>query len=253
MAFYKIWLLFLIGINYNLCLSADKSKREKQNIQKISLIIPCAYMHAPHLYQLLNLIEQQTVLPHEVIISIGEVNRVPSHIIEAIENKKWAFVFKLLKSNSVNYTGKNRNIACSYASGDVFVLQDADDIPHPQRIEVIKYFFENYHVDFLMHHLSMARTPKDIINFTKIADLDKVSIDWGTDYESIFIQHKFTNGNVSISRKLFNEMQWVENLRRQEDVEFNKRVFTGFNQLLLVQEPLLCYRIYLSSFKKQNL
>lgn len=250
----KSWLCLLININIGLCFSIDKNKRAIKEAQKISVIIPCAYMHAKHLYHLLTLIEQQTILPDEVIISLGEVHRVQPQIIKAIESKKWTFPCKLLKSNAVNYVSKNRNIGCRHATGDVFVLQDADDIPHPQRIEVIKYFFENYQVDFLMHHFTMANTPKDdAVNFTKISDLDMISIDWGTDFELMFNQHKFTNGEIAISKDLFDKMQWIESMRRQEDTEFNQRVFKTFKQLLLVEEPLLCYRIYLSASKKQNM
>jgi glycosyltransferase involved in cell wall biosynthesis len=247
------WLCLLISINFGLCLSIDKNKRDVKKTQKISVIIPCAYMHAKHLYQLLTHIEQQTMLPDEVIISLGEAHRVQPQVIKTIENKKWAFPCKLLKSNAINYVSKNRNIGCRHATGDVLVLQDADDLPHPQRIEVIKYFFENYQVDFLMHHFIMANTPKDAANFTKIPDLELISIDWGTDFESMFSQHKFTNGEIAISKDLFSQMQWIESMRRQEDTEFNQRVFKTFKQLLLVEEPLLCYRIYLSAAKKQNL
>lgn len=246
------WLCLLIGIKFGLCFSIDKNKKVIKQSQKISVIIPCAYMHAKYLYHLLTLIEQQTILPDEVVISLGEAHRVQPQIIKTIENKKWAFPCKLLKSNTVNYCSKNRNLACKQAVGDVLVLQDADDIPHPQRIEVIKYFFENYQVDFLMHHFTMAQNAQDPINFSKISDLSMISIDWGIDFESMFNQHKFTNGEVAISKDLFNQMQWIESMRRQEDTEFNQRVFKTFKQILLVQEPLLCYRIYLSASKKQN-
>ena len=59
-----------------------------------------------------------------------------------IENMKYPFKVIYIFHKECKYAGDNRNCACEKASGDIFITQDADDIPHPQRIEIIKYMFK---------------------------------------------------------------------------------------------------------------
>jgi hypothetical protein len=214
---------------------------------KTSLIIPCSYHHAHHLYALLKSYEQQTVMPDEVIISLSECYKVEPAVIESIESEVWHFPVKILKSDHIQYAGENRNIACTHAQGDIFILQDADDIPHPQRIEIIKYFFENYEVDHLMHQFFYNHRPKAKISFTKIHNFSSLEIAW----PHCFAERKgayFTNGNSAISKRVFHKIQW-SNKQRGQDTEFNKKVYEHYKNLLLVKTPLLCYREFLSSQK----
>src|SRR3990167_5690905 len=69
------------------------------------------------------------------------------------------FKTKILCFQGKQSAGKNRNIACSHAEGDILIAQDADDIPHPQRIEIIKYVFENYATEHLLHSYFVGEKP----------------------------------------------------------------------------------------------
>lgn len=40
---------------------------------------------------------------------------------------------------------------CISSEGEILITQDADDIPHPQKIEATEYFFSHYDVDHLIH------------------------------------------------------------------------------------------------------
>ena len=115
-----------------------------------SIIIPCNFKHAHLLYNLLKHYKKQTVLPDEIIISLSEVNQVSDLIIKRLQDEQWPFPVKLLLSDQKMFAGENRNNACKNATADIFICQDADDIPHPQRVEISKYFFENYDIDHLM-------------------------------------------------------------------------------------------------------
>src|SRR3989344_6793822 len=116
-----------------------------------SIIIPCHPKHAQYLYELLKIYEKQTNLPDEVVISISEAHQIEPNIIKLLQDEQWHFPVKLLLSDKKLFAGQNRNIACSYATSEIFICQDADDFPHPQRIEIIKYFFVKYGIDFLLH------------------------------------------------------------------------------------------------------
>lgn len=222
----------------------------KKNL-KTSVVIPCNYEHSRHLYALLKKYQEQTVQPDEVIISISECQKVNPDILEALENEPWMFHVSIIKSDKVQYAGENRNIGCGHATGDIFILQDGDDIPHPQRIEIIKYFFENYTVDHLMHQFFIIDTPKSTINFKKITDLLQISIDWSEDFNKVWESGSFTNGNVAISKEVFSSIQWPPQPRGQ-DTEFNKQIYSRFKHLLKINAALLCYRTFLSSANQNS-
>jgi len=102
----------------------------------------------------MNALCNQTVLPDEVVISLSEIDKLNPALIKKFENKKYPFPVKLIKHRELLWAGPNRNSACEHAIGDIFICQDADDLPHPQRIEIIKYFFENFDVNHLIHCFS---------------------------------------------------------------------------------------------------
>lgn len=221
-----------------------------QSTLKTSVIIPCSYKHAQHLPELLHMLEQQTVLPDEVVISLSEVNKVEPALIQAIQDTSWEFPCILLTSPNVQYAGKNRNIGCANASGDIFILQDADDIPHPQRVEAIKYCFEHYdYVHHLMHEYFFTNSAAEAIKFSPITDMKKLRLLWNETYNSIHRHGRFTNGNVAISKKAFERVKWSETLRRGQDTDFNRRMYATLKNMLLLRWPLLSYRTYLSSTK----
>ena len=113
----------------------------QSNTIKTSVIIPCFYGHFQHLDELMNALCNQTVLPDEIVISLSEIDKLDPILVENFENKQYPFPVKLIKHQERLWAGPNRNSACQHASGDIFICQDADDLPHPQRIEIIKYFF----------------------------------------------------------------------------------------------------------------
>jgi len=218
---------------------------------KISIIIPCHFRHAHLLHPLLKLYERQTMLPDEVVISLSEAYLVDDLVIEKLQNKPWLFRVKLLLSNDKKYAGQNRNLACSNADGHIFICQDADDIPHPQRVETIIYFFERFSIHHLMHRYIYA---DDFSNFS-----------WCNKQRTAFIKPQsynavwkawnntgqFTNGNPAIDRYVFQQIQWSDSPRGQ-DSEFNKEVYRRIDRRLVIWAPLLVYREELSSKKEDN-
>lgn len=209
----------------------------------ISIIIPCIWKHAQHLYPLLKLYERQTVLPDEIIISLSEANLVNATLIAEIESKKWPFPVRLLLSNEKQYAGINRNIACQKASGSVFVLQDADDIPHPQRLEVIKYLFEREKIDHLMHFFAF---PQECNSF-KIIDVQHAPFLYRKRfYDPVRIPYRIHNGNVALRDYVFTKIKWPDAPRGQ-DMLFGKLVYKKFSNTIVVTEALCIYRDELSS------
>lgn len=195
---------------------------------KTSIIIPCCATHAEHLYALVRMYEQQTELPDEIVISLSESHKVPQDIIDALRNETWRFPVKLLLSQEKLFAGHNRNIACENASGDIFICQDADDLVHPQRVEIIKYFFKKYKVKHLMHRFVVLKRD-EASSLYSYKDLREIEFDFPKTFAETYVREGITNGNVAIAKTVFNKIKWPSTPRGQ-DTEFNKEVYARTNR-----------------------
>ncbi len=222
-------------------------KRPEAHDKTISVIVPCYYKHARYLPSLLRMYENQTKLPDEVIISLSEIQRVDLSILRELQGELWAFPVVLIGSERVQSAGENRNIAGRAAWGDVLVCQDADDIPHRQRIEVISYFFNTYDVDHLMHRFNYIQMGSDsAFTFEEYPDLSQIQFvqmnDWKTALQGRFL----TNGNISIARHVFEILKWPDK-NVGEDIAFNDMAYYRFRHCIALRCFLYGYRQYLSS------
>jgi glycosyltransferase involved in cell wall biosynthesis len=120
--------------------------------QGISVITPCAGSHVKYLPQLLEDLSLQTQLPDEVVISVSDVDSDLQNEIQKIKCQKWPFELRIYTSPFKQYAGQNRNIAILQSSGDLIICQDADDHPHPQRIEIIHKTFNEFNCNLLLHY-----------------------------------------------------------------------------------------------------
>jgi glycosyltransferase involved in cell wall biosynthesis len=211
-----------------------------------SIIVPCYHGHARHLRELLCVFEKQAVLPDEVVISLSEFEKVEPNIIDDLQKELWAFPLKLICSKRQYFAGQNRNIACSYATGDLFITQDADDLVHPQRVEIIKYFFEHYNIDFLMHQFSLEHQINSDLFMKKQYELGSVEFFNPRDFSHAWNVGYVTNGNIAMRRNVFSKCKWPSD-RKGQDVKFNQKVFRHFKKRLVIKASIYLYRINLTS------
>lgn len=237
--YLKLSLLMFLSING--LLSA------KTEDLRVSVIIPCYFEHVIYLEDLLKHYEAQTILPDEVVISVSEAEKVPKLLIGDLMNKKWAFPVRYVLSKKSMLAGENRNEACRVATGDIFITQDADDIPNPNRVEVVKFFFDKYKVDHLIHLFSSGS------NFN-LKELDNIDFVYLKNFNEIWRKApEAHHGNIAIRRNVFEKIQWT-NKPRGEDVEFNFKVYRSRKfKCIVVLDKLVDYRRRFSSENfKQN-
>lgn len=253
---YNLAAILIFNTNYTIAKPLTYTI-PKQGL-KTSLIIPCSPKHAIHLYPLLRSYERQTVLPDEAIISLSESNQVASHILNKIKNEDWAFPITLICSKRRYFAGPNRNRACARAIGDIFLCQDADDLAHPQRVEIVKYFFEHHDIVFLMHTCKWlyAPEPERYTQYNNVHAIEYVipkrfnqvwSLGTIRNGKTLTSVH---NGNIAISKKLFKRLQWPTN-RKGQDVKFNAKIFETYRNRYVIKAQLTLYRNYLSSWTNQ--
>lgn len=221
-----------------------------------SVIIPCIYKHFYHVEGLLNYYEKQTTLPDEIVISLSEADKLPIEDIERVKNNPWSFKLKIITSNNKYSAGGNRNIAVKHSSGDILILQDADDIPHPQRVEIIKYLFETRNISMLLHQWNTINDNAGFFTFdqatTRIKKIKRIPhLSKAKNCKAFWeISHKYmdhiTFGLPSIKREVFDKVKWM-GMNNGEDVIFTSTVAATHDEIYLLKLPLLIYRAELSA------
>jgi cellulose synthase/poly-beta-1,6-N-acetylglucosamine synthase-like glycosyltransferase len=208
-----------------------------------SIIIPCHYKHVQHLPNLLEKLNEQTVTPDEVVISISEMDKSNPADIEKIFKGAYVFSLEVRMTCSKKSAGQNRNRACELARADIMICQDADDLPHPQRIEIIKYFFENHDINLLIHKWQEDEEPfVDHDVFSAIPFEEVKSVEHYGTFAYV------TNGNSAFKRELLSQHHWNDNFIG-EDVNFNMEIIQAEGKVFVIDVTLLKYRIFLSSYK----
>lgn len=220
---------------------------ETRPIQKnlsISIIIPCDIGHYQHLPELLEHLTTQTILPDEVVISLSNVDYHLRKNIDSFSKNNWPFTVKIITHRQKKSAGENRNIAIKNASMDVLICQDADDLPHPQRVEIIKYMFETYEIDHLLHSLiSYHKTFTDY-------EANQIPIYRFSTLTEVFEQcakrkYVITNGNASFTRAVAKKISYSKE-KIGEDTQFNNKVFSSSFRSAVILAKLLMYRANLS-------
>ncbi len=238
----KIVFLVFLWISINAVWGLEK--RETPQSMKTSVVIPCHVDHFPLLENLLLCLQDQTKPPDEVVISLSEYEQVPAHLLAAFEHRPWPFALKLLKQKGSYPPGKNRNEACSASTGDLLICQDADDIPHPQRIEIIKYLFETYQINHLLHQWIPVSGNFETYHLEDVES----QCSYFKYYFHLNEKPNIHNGSASFVRELFDKVHWRPQTTIQEDVLFNHSIYALCTQKAVLMLPLLIYRFELSTF-----
>lgn len=203
-----------------------------------SVIIPCAAKHVPLLPEALKQLATQTVLPDEVVISVSSVTTAPTL-------PKQPYKVRVIVDSGIAFAGKNRNRAATASRGDLLIYQDADDVSHPQRIEIAKHLFGNFYVEHLLHAYTRApSTPAAWLSQRHALDTAAAR----ARYEPYSYTHAFHNGNAMTTREVFRHVRWPEDLRRGQDVAYNHLVRNRFpDRMVRLSLSLLTYRQHLST------
>lgn len=128
----------------------------------IGIAVSCYVNHLPLLLELFDSIESQTRLPDKVVVSCSSTSEEK----ELKNIKKYSFEYEIIYTNEYKNAASNRNIAISHLLDMEYVtFIDADDIMHPQRIELLLRVYEETNGDIIFHNFSFEN------NLTPIYDL----------------------------------------------------------------------------------
>lgn len=116
---------------------------------KIGIAVPCFIGHLNNLKLLLESIEKQTTLPDKVVVSCSST----PYNCTFFDGIKFNYELEIIYTEEIKNAAQNRNIAISKLTNmDYITFIDADDIMHPQRIEVLLKVFQETNCDIILHN-----------------------------------------------------------------------------------------------------
>jgi len=222
---------------------ANKQKTEKivlksqSTLNDLTVVIPCHYKHLIHIPNVLQEYNKQTSLPYEIILVISEI---PDEVNLDYLNNGLKYKFRVIKIKEKSFAGNNRKIGATNATTNIITFQDADDIPHIQRLEIIKYFFDKYpNVVHILHKYQQKKIDKKY-------NVKKIETKMADKVEKVG-REGMHNGVSSIKKEIVDKVNWFETMYPSEDSHFNKEVYNKYKNTLKIMVPLYYYRMELSA------
>jgi glycosyltransferase involved in cell wall biosynthesis len=206
---------------------------------KIGVAIPSYIGHIDSMFKLLDSIQNQTVIPDKVVISCSSTRKSDFEFklqsyFEKI--KQYKFFFQIITSEEKKCAAQNRNIAAFKLSDmDYITFIDADDLMHPQRIEILLKVFQDKDSDIILHNYHNSEILDSITKKIESHEINISSNSLKQCYSGCIshkychdTNHKIHHGHVSIKQYIFNQVQFPEEpeFYTKEDCVFCYRVFS---------------------------
>lgn len=226
------------------------------NKTPISVIIPIYPPHLKFIPSLIKNMNEQTLLPDEVILCISEISLEDSQAI--LEKHRHNSKFELLihGTHEKQNQSQNRNRGILIAKHKFVMNCDADDIIHHEKIEIMKYILGlRPHTNLICHNY--------FYNRHKIHD--KSALDFSVNLKNLFLhadsnkysqdtKKKMPCTNISIENYpvhhghvLFNKECGVlyreeDGIRNNgEDGQFCQDILFRHGNIVYIEEKLMLY------------
>ncbi|CAE7674843.1 gyg-1, partial [Symbiodinium sp. CCMP2456] len=124
--------------------------------QELSVVIPCTLRDAKRKFALRDLLEtvlEQTLHPLEVVLALSDASTAEATALERKLTRVLGSIPLIVDAVEGSASAaENRDRGLRRARGDILSVFDADDLMHPQRIELIsKAFFSTPGLKMLLH------------------------------------------------------------------------------------------------------
>lgn len=237
---------------------------------KTSLVIAATDGNFGYLNCILAHYRDGTVKPDQVVLSISNAHLIDSQRISFLRDK-YSSVFedlKIIEHNKIMIQGPNRDAATMAADNEIIISNDADDIPHPQRVEIIKHFFEHHDIVHLNHSYQTKEN-----KFFHFVDINSVQVlDTEKTYKHLFPNyngepyigvrpnpHKYGfnshcygaygpwewihAGCPTFHKKVFEKLRWRQIEEHAWDYDFDLDVVFHFRKSIMIDSKLLWYNL----------
>ncbi len=242
-----------------------------------SVFIPTIPNHIINLDNILdNYTNKQTIKPNQIVVSISDFSNVDKIKFNELSKKYNDVLF--LKHYDIQLAGPNRQHSKYFCDQDIIIYQDSDDLPHIQRVEIIKHFFENHDIVQLNHsYVNLTQEVSSINNMNldtyneNHIDINNINfVNSDEIYNSFFpnnnlldcvtktnaYSYKFPThaGVVSIKRDVLETIEWKNRkdlyyspnwnnpyYKGAEDYEFCMETLFNFNKSMIIDAKLYFY------------
>jgi hypothetical protein len=248
---------------------------------KIALVIPSYKPHFIHLDELCKNAAAQTRLPDLVVIRASSCDTEARAQLVALSEKAWPFPLKILDTAAQQFQAQNRNEGAAAVPPDFDAVSffDSDDLMHPRRLEFLERLFLQG-AEAVFHDCIRGQIPEwetfdtppshvwdSILLQKESAIQNKNQIFSESEIRKvypfgIFIEGKritfmrpipmdeeleetvpITFGHVSISRRLFMDIQFDEEALGYEDAKFVSDIVAQRRRTVSLRAKLSLYRI----------
>ena len=216
----------------------------KKSSSIISLGLPSIPKHTKHLDELIDSVNNQELLPYEIIISLSETNANDGKQLEDKLNKLSKVNVKIIASEKKQYEGENRNICGKHCNTEIISFIDSDDLLCPSRIWVLEDVYKKYNYDVLYHNYNIRDDISQCSNNYKIVNDRNVT---KKQYEDSAII--FSAGHLTIRTDLLNKYQMDISKGVGIDIRYLHTLFeNNINIVSLPDYKGTVYRIENSSY-----
>jgi glycosyltransferase involved in cell wall biosynthesis len=189
---------------------------------KLGVAIPCFINHIEQCYALLESINQQTRIPDQVVVSCSS-----SKSTDFIK-REYKFPLIVITTEDKQIAAQNRNAAAKLLDTDIIAFMDADDIMHPQRLEIIERAIEGG-ADIVLHNyfydneceLPFPHINNDYIMINVLEQCISGCIKFKSGGPIFRIHHS----QVSVPRRIFEKVQFSVEAVGKEDCVFCHNIF----------------------------
>jgi hypothetical protein len=194
---------------------------------KIGVAVPCYYGHIDKLYNLLDSINTQTVIPNKVVVSCSSTENLE------ISNQ-YKFDLEVIVIKEKLNAAQNRNNAISkLLDMDYVTFIDADDIMHPQRTEILLKTIEKYDSDIILHNYQT--TPYNDENiFNEIVDVNVRTNSLIQAWSGCITHNGYNDSIDKIHHSQGTVKNWIlTQIKFPEEQEFNRK-----------EDSVFCHRVF---------
>ena len=213
----------------------------------ISVVIPCIPKHLKYLEELISSIDDQTILPYQIIISISDYNDNDSKVLQEFYNINFPNL-NIVILNQLNeaYAGENRNRGCKVCTTKYVTFIDADDLMVKNKIEIVLELFQNNDMDALIHTFGDKDTNKLFDNETMKIVKEKSRCIW-LNHNCIGLKNIIHHGHITVKKSIFDVIHQDSSMKRGQDSHFVREIINNDFKLYLIDKSLSIYRPQYSS------
>jgi len=220
-----------------------------QRVVPMSLIVPLIPRDFESCIELIQSINENTVLPTEMIIglsggSLYKAKRFERNVRKTLDNR---ISFNLSFDPKTCNAAKNRNRASRLSSQPILTYFDGDDLMHKRRLEIVWDVFSNYNIDVFYHGFcekkmeNLYSNPFTMTNQNLIKHQNKSGWPHVKKYKDT---EGICAGHVSMKREVFDLYPFDESpeVSRSEDAAWADKALHSNLRVFYIHLPLTFYR-----------